>query len=135
MAKDDLSVKINVGFDVNKNELDQAKAAIAAIKAEIESANNLRLKVSPSGGAAGNPVALQPLQAMLSKAISGGQKPDFKKVTIGLINHDGLNLLPPQLPSTVTNILSLVFNAMRIAATKPVKKITVLIILLLFYCF
>ena len=84
MAKDDLSVKINVGFDVNKNELDQAKQAIAAIKAEIESANNLRLKVSPSGGASGNPVALQPLEAMLKKAVSGGGKSDFKKIQLGL---------------------------------------------------
>ena len=84
MAKDDLSVKINVGFDVNKNELDQAKQAIAAIRTEIEGANNLRLKISPSGGASGNPVALQPLEAMLKKAVSGGGKSDFKKIQLGL---------------------------------------------------
>ena len=86
MAKDDLSVKINVGFDVNKNELEQTRAAIAAVKAEIESANNLRLKVSPSGGASGNPLPLQPLEAMLKKAVSGGGKSDFKKIQIGLFN-------------------------------------------------
>ena len=87
MAKDDLSVKINVGFDVNRNELDQAKLAIAAIRTEIENTNNLRLKISPSGGASGNPVALQPLEAMLKKAVSGGGKSDFKNIQLGLFER------------------------------------------------
>jgi TP901 family phage tail tape measure protein len=91
--KDDLSVNINVGLDLNKGEFQEAQSAIDKLKKAIDSANSMKLQIG------GKSAPRRGFEEVLSKVvdpaqISGG-KPSFKKIQVGLfktIEEYGLNI-------------------------------------------
>jgi TP901 family phage tail tape measure protein len=91
--KDDLSVNINLGLELNKGEFQEAQSAIDKLKKAIDSANSMKLQIG------GKPAPRRGFEEVLSKVvdpaqISGG-KPSFKKIQVGLfktIEDYGLNV-------------------------------------------